>query len=123
TYALPVVVTERPQHGDGEAADADVIATLDPATGRVLCDGAADPAMARALFDLVSRGATAVGQSGRLVGTRSRSTRGLLGGAGHDRTVRALGVEQSNTSVVIADRVLMKVLRKVEPGPHPDAEI
>jgi 1,4-alpha-glucan branching enzyme len=39
------------------------------------------------------------------------------------QTTRMMGVEQSNTSVVVDDRVVVKVIRKVEPGPNPDLEI
>src|SRR5690606_30294269 len=123
TYAVPVVIRERTDQGDGEAVDEHLIALLDQPAGRALYDGAAEPALAGALFDLVSRGGTAMGQAGRLVGVSARRMRPLLRGARHDRTVRALGAEQSNTSVLIADQVLMKILRKVEPGAHPDAEI
>jgi trehalose synthase-fused probable maltokinase len=37
--------------------------------------------------------------------------------------VRRLGGDQSNTSLVFADRVILKLLRRVEPGLHPEYEI
>ncbi|MGQ0617149.1 MAG: maltokinase N-terminal cap-like domain-containing protein [Acidimicrobiia bacterium] len=37
--------------------------------------------------------------------------------------VRALNVEQSNTSVVYDERLIMKLFRRVPDGPNPDAEI
>jgi maltokinase len=39
------------------------------------------------------------------------------------RRVRALNVEQSNTSVVYDERLIMKLFRRVPDGPNPDAEI
>ena len=39
------------------------------------------------------------------------------------RSVRALGAEQSNSSVVVDDDVLIKVFRKLHPGPNPDVEV
>ena len=36
---------------------------------------------------------------------------------------RRLGVEQSNTSVVIGDRLILKLYRLLEPGENPDLEI
>ncbi len=38
-------------------------------------------------------------------------------------SVRALGAEQSNTSVVVDDKVLVKVFRKLQHGPNPDIEV
>lgn len=38
-------------------------------------------------------------------------------------SVRALGAEQSNSSVVVDDEVLVKVFRKLQHGPNPDVEV
>jgi maltokinase len=45
--------------------------------------------------------------------------------AGIDPTASGLviGAEQSNTSVVYGDSVILKVYRRIEPGPNPDLEI
>jgi maltokinase len=37
--------------------------------------------------------------------------------------VRPIGVEQSNTSTVFADSLILKVYRRVEPGPNPELEL
>jgi maltose alpha-D-glucosyltransferase/alpha-amylase len=37
--------------------------------------------------------------------------------------VRPLAVEQSNSTVVIDDKAIIKLLRKIQPGIHPEAEI
>jgi maltokinase len=46
-----------------------------------------------------------------------------LGLLGATPEARALGVEQSNTSLVFGDRVIMKILRKLEGGESPELEI
>ena len=38
-------------------------------------------------------------------------------------TVRAMGVEQSNSSIVFDEQVVLKVIRKLEPGINPELEI
>jgi len=39
------------------------------------------------------------------------------------RAVRPLGAEQSNSSVVVDEEVLVKVFRKLQNGPNPDVEV
>lgn len=39
------------------------------------------------------------------------------------RTVRAQPGEQSNTSLVLDERYIVKVFRRVQPGPNPDVEV
>ncbi|MBV9356088.1 MAG: hypothetical protein JO023_11250, partial [Chloroflexi bacterium] len=38
-------------------------------------------------------------------------------------TVRLMGVEQSNSSIVFDDKVVLKVFRKLEPGVNPELEV
>ncbi|MGB0094660.1 MAG: phosphotransferase [Solirubrobacteraceae bacterium] len=40
-----------------------------------------------------------------------------------DAAVRLIGVEQSNSSIVFGDRLVMKLFRKLEPGINPELEI
>ena len=40
-----------------------------------------------------------------------------------DSTARTIGVEQSNSSIVIDDRLVLKVFRKLEPGINPELEL
>ncbi len=40
-----------------------------------------------------------------------------------DSTVRVMGVEQSNSSIVVDDRLVLKVFRKLEPGINPELEM
>jgi trehalose synthase-fused probable maltokinase len=42
---------------------------------------------------------------------------------GRDSSVRPIGVEQSNSSLVIGEEVMLKVFRKLEPGINPELEM
>lgn len=47
----------------------------------------------------------------------------LLGKTGPKPKVRRLGVEQSNTSIVFDEQLILKLVRKIEPGLNPEYEI
>jgi maltokinase len=46
-----------------------------------------------------------------------------VAGIADDASVRPVGVEQSNSSVVIGERLMLKVFRKLEPGVNPEIEM
>ncbi len=46
-----------------------------------------------------------------------------LASVSEDSAVRAMGVEQSNSSIVIDDQIVLKVFRKLEPGINPELEV
>jgi maltokinase len=81
-----------------------------------LYDALADPAATALLGQLLSDGAEVSGESGSV---RFHSLdSGSLGGS-----VRAMGAEQSNSSVVFDERSVLKVFRKVEAGDNPELEM
>ena len=45
------------------------------------------------------------------------------GGDEHAERARPLGVEQSNTSLVYDDRLILKLFRRLSVGPNPDADV
>jgi maltokinase len=79
-----------------------------------------DPAFGRALLDVVRRGGEVRGERGLLVG---RPGRAFPADIPHDVTAHRLKGEQSNTSVVFGDRLIMKVFRRLSDGLNPDLEI
>jgi maltokinase len=40
-----------------------------------------------------------------------------------DHSERPIGLDQSNTTVIVGERLAVKLYRRLEPGPHPDIEI
>ena len=96
-----------------------VIARLDGQQS--ICDALHLPETRAALLRLIAGEAGASGRT-RLVGAKQ---------AAFDPTVleralansRLVSVDQSNTSIAFGDTWLLKILRKFERGPHPDAEI
>jgi maltokinase len=47
----------------------------------------------------------------------------LAGLLPRDRSERPIGLDQSNTSIVLGERLVLKLYRRLEPGAHPDIEI
>ena len=88
-----------------------------------LRDALEDPAVARAILDFARDARQlSVGQTVVRAETIGRGSE-VLASLPREPPVRALGVEQSNTSLVVGERVLLKVLRKLEVGLSPEVEM
>jgi maltokinase len=88
------------------------------AEGNTYYDALADPAHARELLHLMRAGADVQAGEGMLAFRWS-------GGAGEGGTVevRPVGVEQSNSSIVFGEQLILKTFRRVEPGVNPELEL
>jgi trehalose synthase-fused probable maltokinase len=101
----------------GEAADeAGAIATAGEA---VVFDGLADPRRAAALMSRIDAGDDLETESGTFSFRRADRAEPLPPRG----TVRLLEVEQSNSSLVFSDRIVLKVYRRLEPGINPELEM
>ena len=89
-------------------------------SGERAVDAFDDPAFCHALLDVVRRGAEVEGERGVLIG---RPGRALPTDLSSGLPTRRIAGEQSNTSVVFGDRVIMKVFRRLADGLNPDLEI
>ncbi|MBD0420422.1 phosphotransferase [Streptomyces sp. TRM S81-3] len=99
-----------------DAAAGHVIAALDDL---VVYEAVADPVLLRALFRLVAGRQ----RSGDLAGTSEPAPDSARFATHPVGDCRPLGVEQSNTSVVVDDRYLVKFFRRLHPGVNPDLEV
>ena len=96
-----------------------VIARLDGQQS--VCDALHLPEARATLLRLIAGEAGASGRP-RLVGTKQAA----FDSATLERALansRLVSVDQSNTSIAFGDTWLLKILRKFERGPHPDAEL
>lgn len=103
----------------------------------VLADAMEDPAVARLLLACVLEERRMRGEGGEVIGHRTAppglgsgqppdaaaGVARVTPGAAADLEPRLLGAEQSNTSLRFGRRCILKLLRRVEPGPHPDVEV
>ena len=88
----------------------------------VLYDGIQQPALARELLRLAARRRKI---RGRHVTLTSESLKGSsrLRDLDHEIPVRTAEGEQTNSSIIFGDEVIMKLFRKVEAGPNPEVEV
>jgi len=82
-------------------------------------DGLDDPGFCRALLALIADEARVAGAQGEVVATRTRAFRPPAA----DVSARRLAGEQSNTSVVFGDVLILKHFRRLAVGVNPDVEV
>jgi maltose alpha-D-glucosyltransferase / alpha-amylase len=96
-----------------------------------LHDATMDDAFALRLLELMRAGGTGQASAAEAAGTPAtgETLRAQAWGSladepiGQEAVVRRFGVEQSNSSMIVGDRVALKVFRKIAPGVHPELEI
>jgi maltokinase len=113
TYHVPVGV--RPAESGWSAGR---IAEVD---GHVLYDATADPELAAELAALMREQRTLEAPEGAVI--EFRTVAGAEGELEAPREIRPMGVEQSNTSLVFDERLVLKLYRRLEPGINPELEL
>jgi maltokinase len=113
TYQLPLGL--RPADESWEER------VIEDVGGWTVYDALADPAHARELLHRMRQGDTVpVGDEGTV---RFRWAQSADAGVGGTIDVRPVGVEQSNSSVVFGEALILKAFRRVEPGVNPELEL
>src|SRR5215218_8209654 len=90
------------------------------ADGLTVYDGLADPAYGRELLHRMRQDSEVTVDEGVLGFHWAPSASSSLGGT---VDVRPVGVEQSNSSIVFSDSLILKAFRRVEPGENPELEL
>src|ERR671910_1290943 len=90
------------------------------AGGVTVYDALADPACGRELLHRMRSGAEVTEEEGTL---RFRWAKSAGAGLGGTVDVRPVGVEQSNSSIVFGEALILKAFRRVEPGVNPELEL
>jgi maltose alpha-D-glucosyltransferase/alpha-amylase len=124
-YVVPVALAAGPAAAQLREATPDAVLcpVAAAAESGVLFDGLAADDTCLALLGVMSDGAAQDGSRGVVRGSATRELRETRAPAAGHWSVRRLGGEQSNTSVVFGDRYILKLFRRLQPGPQPDCEI
>ncbi len=88
-----------------------------------LVDAAYDPKVADLLLAAIGGRRRLRGRSGFVLGQPTRAFRRLRGSTSDPLPVAPLRAEQSNTSLVFGNRLILKLYRVLESGENPDLEI
>jgi len=121
-YLLPLAGT--PVEPGSEIRELSALARQSSPDGEwVLFDAVFDRDAALALLDAVTRRRRFQGRDGRFVAAPARALRGILQGAEAALDPQTIQAEQTNTSIVFGDRLILKLIRRVEEGENPDLEI
>lgn len=86
----------------------------------LLADAVHNPAFAQLVVDNLRASAEVKGENGALIFHGSAA---LADCPAKEDTIKFVGAEQSNVSVIVGDVVILKYYRKFDPGVQPDAEV
>jgi maltose alpha-D-glucosyltransferase / alpha-amylase len=89
----------------------------------VLSEGVLDDAACTALLSFIAKAAQTSSRHGSIRGIPSTQFAAIRGLTETSLPVRRVSVEQSNTSLIFGDRLILKLFRRQQPGPNPEYEI
>jgi len=127
TYLLPLAVdAHQGAEAIGQVNSRAVLANVtisdrDGSGSGVLFDATADPRFARLILETIGRKRHHRGAHGVVTGAPTSAFSTISSAAGLEP--RALTVEQSNSSIALGDKYILKFFRRIETGVSPDLEI
>jgi maltose alpha-D-glucosyltransferase/alpha-amylase len=122
TYFLPLAISQKKEADQiRESSPTAILAgVITPDGPGALHDGILDDRACTALLELIGDGNELTTRLGKIRGVAGQS---LDGTPRRDLPVRRSSAEQSNSSIVYGDRLILKLFRRFQPGPNPDCEV
>ena len=121
-YAVPVIATEA-SAAEENASSALTISGRGGGAGVVFTDALKSEAFLSLLLDAIQRGLVFRGESGEISTSHTGSLELQETGAAGSLRPRAIKAEQSNSSIAYGERLMLKLIRRLEPGVNPDLEM
>jgi maltose alpha-D-glucosyltransferase/alpha-amylase len=125
TYVLPLLQSGRGNGTEAAEEQRSIVRLRDPDnTGEILLsDALANEEFLARILTAIQDNRQFAGEHGELLARCTREFRPLLPDAETPPRGRILKAEQSNTSILYGDRLILKFYRSVEEGINPDLEI
>ena len=122
-YAVPVIAAEGETSAKENVSPSLTISGRGGANGLVFTDALKSEAFLSLLLDAIQRGLAFRGESGEISTSRTESLELQETGAAGSLRPRAIKAEQSNSSIAYGERLMLKLIRRLEPGVNPDLEM
>ncbi len=123
SYAIPVL----PIEPSTQESDADPALLRVEASGAggfvVLSDALKNETFLKTLLDVIRREAVLPGEKGELRALQTTAFARLYPASSTGLHPKPVGAEQSNSSTIYGDRLILKFFRRVEEGINPDLEV
>jgi trehalose synthase-fused probable maltokinase len=117
TYSIPLIAAQSNDGGDSART-----LKMDNGSGLGFRDALSSQDFLAELLEIIEGQHEFSGDKGRLRGFRAASFSEIFGSSGA-RRAKLLTGEQSNSSVIYGERLILKFFRRIEEGENPDLEI
>jgi trehalose synthase-fused probable maltokinase len=125
TYVLPLTIAVGPHAEEVQQRSPQAVIARVQCTDAegLLCEAWWEPQLWEALLTAIARGERFQGMAGTLCALPTQAFADLRGPAEAALAPTPLAVEQSNTSVVYGERLILKLFRRIADGVNPDLEL